>query len=102
MSLTRPPAIRRLGIIALVPRVGRFDALSSVRSSLTTLLIVAGTAAAHGDLRLVEAARNRDQQAVRTLLNQKADVDVRSHDGATALLWAAHWNDLDTVDLLIR
>ena len=23
-------------------------------------------------------------------------------DGATALLWAAHWNDLETVDLLLR
>ncbi len=27
---------------------------------------------------------------------------ARSHDGATALLWAAHWNDLETADLLIR
>jgi len=69
---------------------------------LITLLLVAGAAAANGDLRLVEAARNRDQQAVRTLLNQHADVDVRSHDGSTALLWAAHWNDLETADLLIR
>jgi ankyrin repeat protein len=95
MSLTRPPAVRVLGITALVLGVGRFNAL-------TLLLIVAGAAAANGDLRLVEAARNRDQQAVRTLLNQQADVDVRSHDGATALLWAAHWNDLETADLLIR
>ena len=69
---------------------------------LMTLLMVAEAAAANGDLRLVEAARNRDQAAVRTLLNQQADVNVRSDDGATALLWAAHWNDLDTADLLIR
>lgn len=69
---------------------------------LMTLLMVAEAAAANGDLRLVEAARNRDQAAVRTLLNQQADVNVRSADGATALLWAAHWNDLDTADLLIR
>ena len=102
MSLTRPPAVRALGITALTPGVGRFNALSSVASLLMMLLIVAGAAAADGDLRLVEAARNRDQQAIRTLLNQHADVDVRSHDGATALLWAAHWNDLETADLLIR
>jgi hypothetical protein len=38
------------------------------------LLIVAGAAAANGDLRLVDAARNRDQQAIRTLLNQVRNV----------------------------
>src|SRR5687768_13540824 len=43
--------------------------------SLTTLtlLMVAAAAAANDDLRLVDAARNRDQQAIRTLLNQKAE-----------------------------
>jgi uncharacterized protein len=71
-------------------------------SLLPALLMVTATAAAPGDFLLVEAARNRDQQTVRTLLNQHADVDVRSPDGATALLWAAHWSDLDTADLLIR
>jgi ankyrin repeat protein len=81
--------------------IGRFKALSLVGSLLMTLM-VARAANATGDLRLVEAARNRDQQAVRTLLNHQADVNVRSHDGATALLWAAHWNDLETADLLIR
>jgi ankyrin repeat protein len=69
---------------------------------LMTLLMVTGAGAASGDLRLVEAARNRDQQQVRTQLNQHADVNVRSDDGATALLWAAHWNDLETAELLIR
>lgn len=66
-----------------------------------TLLMVAEAAAANGDPALVEAARNRDQQQVRTLLNQRADVNARSHDGATALLWAAHWDDLETAGLLI-
>jgi ankyrin repeat protein len=70
--------------------------------SLPIALLMIARVAAADDLRLVEAARNRDHQAVRTLLNQRFDVDVRSHDGATALLWAAHWNDLDTADLLIR
>jgi uncharacterized protein len=69
---------------------------------LVTLLMIAGAAAANGDLRLVEAARNRDQQQVRSLLTQHADVNGRSDDGSTALLWAAHWNDLETADLLIR
>lgn len=69
---------------------------------LTTLLIAGDGAAARGDLRLVEAARNQDMQQVRHLLDQHVDVNVRSDDGATALLWAAHWNDLETARLLIR
>ena len=53
------------------------------------------------DSRLVEAAKNQDQKAVRELLNQKVDVNARASDGSTALLWLAHWNDLDTADLLL-
>src|SRR3989454_2110763 len=43
-----------------------------------------------------------NQQQVRTLLNQRANVNARSGDGSTALLWAAHWNDLETAGLLIH
>jgi len=68
----------------------------------TALLIAAGAEAGGADLRLVEAVRNQDQQLVRTLLKQSADVNARSSDGSTALLWAAHWNLLETADLLIR
>ena len=59
---------------------------ASAAALLIALLMAAGTAAAGGDLRLVEAARNQDQQQVRALLNQHADVNVRSDDGSTALL----------------
>lgn len=72
------------------------------QASLLALLAVAVVAATEADLRLVDAARNNDQQTVRTLVKQRVDVNVRTHDGSTALLWAAHWNDLDTADLLIR
>ena len=54
------------------------------------------------DLGLVDAARAQDGSGVRALLSRKADVNVRSDDGSTALLWAAHWNDVATADLLIR
>ena len=67
-----------------------------------TLFAVVGAAAAHGDLRLVDAVRNEDLQQVRMLLSRHADVNVRSEDGSTALLWAAHWNDLQTAELLVR
>ena len=69
---------------------------------LLTLLAVTPTAVTNVDLRLVDAARNQDPQQVRNLLNQRADVNVRSEDGSTALLWAAHWNDLATARLLVR
>src|SRR5437899_846413 len=66
------------------------------------LLMASGGTDAGADVRLVEAVRNQDQQQVRTLLNQHADVNARSGDGSTALLWAAHWNALDIASLLIR
>jgi uncharacterized protein len=68
-----------------------------------TLLMASGLshAAEPNDSRLVEAARNQDQKAVRTLLTQKVDVNARSSDGSTALLWLAHWNDMDTANLLL-
>jgi ankyrin repeat protein len=80
--------------------VGHFTR-RSLAASILIVLMGGAMAADDGDLRLVEAARNRDQQAVRALLKQHVDANVRSHDGATALLWAAHWDDLGTADLLI-
>jgi ankyrin repeat protein len=50
---------------------------------------------------IVEAARNHDTPAVRALLNQKVEVNERSPDGSTALLWLAHWNEVETADLLL-
>jgi ankyrin repeat protein len=69
---------------------------------LAPLLSVALFAATADDLRLVEAAKNRDVSAVRALLKQRVDVNSRYPDGATALHWAAHWGDLETADVLIR
>ena len=68
-----------------------------------TLLLASGLshAAEPADSRLVEAARNQDQKAVRALVSEKVDVNARSSDGSTALLWLAHWNDLDTAHLLL-
>lgn len=70
--------------------------------SWALLLAVTGVAAPDGDQRLITAVKNRDQSAVRSLLDQKADVQATQSDGATALHWAAHWDDLESADLLIR
>ena len=69
---------------------------------LVALLSVASLSAASGDLRLVEAVQQGDPEAVRSLLEEQADVNTPQPDGATALAWAAHRNDLETAELLIR
>ena len=70
--------------------------------SLLSLLSVASLAAPSGDLRLVEAVKERDNEAARSLLQEHVDVNATQADGATALHWAAHWDDLETAELLIR
>src|SRR5260370_14100579 len=69
---------------------------------LAPLLSISCFAAGSGDLRLVDAAKKRNQEAVRSLLQQHIDVNTPQADGATALAWAAHWDDLEAADLLIR
>ncbi len=56
------------------------------------------------DRRLVDAAQRQDHAAVRALLaeNPQLDVNTAQGDGATALAWAVHWDDLGMADLLIR
>ena len=66
------------------------------------LLSVASFAAPRGDLRLVEAVRNGDRDAVRTLIAEVVDVNAAQPDGTTALAWAAYSDNLETADLLIR
>ena len=69
---------------------------------LVCMTAVVGLAvAAAPDLRLVDAAARQDMQAVRTLIDQGVDVNVRRADGATALIWAAHWDDREAVALLL-
>jgi ankyrin len=69
------------------------------------LALSASVAAAPGDLRLIEAVKNRDAESVRALLKPRPlpiDVNAAAGDGATALHWAAHRDDLAVADLLIR
>lgn len=58
--------------------------------------------AENSDLRLVNAVARQDKRTVRALLKEGVDVNVTRADGASALLWAAHWDDLETADLLLR
>lgn len=57
--------------------------------------------AAGVDARLVDAVKNGRTDLVKTLVQQKVDVNAPQPDGATALHWAAQRDDMDTAVLLI-
>src|SRR5262245_16214584 len=66
-------------------------------------LMVSATAFAIGvDSRLADATRKGDRAAVRTLLQQKVDVNSLAADGTSALHWAVRADDLELAELLIR
>jgi ankyrin repeat protein len=74
-------------------------------AALGVLVVVSAVAAAPSDQPLVLAVKNRDVALVRELLRArppKVDVNAAQGDGATALHWAAHRDDLTIADLLIR
>ena len=66
------------------------------------MVVATGLDAADRDLRLVNAAERQDWQTVQTLLKTKINVNAAQADGATALHWAAHSDNLDMVDQLLR
>src|SRR5438128_8043410 len=68
--------------------------------ALLMLLSAAGFAAGRSDV--ADAAMKGDKAAVRTLIQQKADVNVPQPDGATALHWAAYRGDKELADMLIK
>jgi len=51
---------------------------------------------------VADAAMKGDKAALRTLIQQKADVNAAQVDGATALHWAVYHLDAETVDTLIK
>src|SRR5881296_4701978 len=57
---------------------------------------------ATGPLPLIDAVKNVDREAVRSLLKQGANVNATQADGTTALHWASYRDDLESADLLIR
>ena len=63
------------------------------------LLPLPGLFAAASDV--ADAAMRGNQEAVRSLLDRKADVNAPQLDGTTALHWAVEADDLELADLLI-
>ncbi len=72
------------------------------RCAIVSGLVAASlTGASAADRPLADAARGAEWSVVRALVEQGADVTARQGDGATALHWAAYWNDTDIAGLLI-
>lgn len=89
---TRASVGRRVGAAT-----GRFGAVV-----LVALAAASTGLSASGDRRLVDAVAARRGAEVRALLAERVDVNVAQPDGATALHWAAYWDDLDLTATLLR
>jgi ankyrin repeat protein len=66
------------------------------------ILFSAVSLCAATDTRLVDAVKNHDKDAVRVLLKEHVDVNMPEADGTSALHWAAHSNDPETVQHQLR
>jgi ankyrin repeat protein len=78
---------------------GRRFRVAAALLSVGTLSASAATAASIG---LPEAAYNRQKPVIEGLLKRHADVNATDVEGMTALIWAAHFNDLDLARMLLR
>src|SRR5258707_13552867 len=58
--------------------------------------------AAGPNARLGDAVKNTDKAAIRSLLEQHADVNAPDVDGPTPLHWAARWDDGETPRFSMR
>jgi uncharacterized protein len=68
---------------------------------LTMIMLLVGARAWADDTSLADAEERKDSATVAALLTRALDVNEAQPDGATALHWAAHWDDLETVKALI-
>src|SRR5580658_7333755 len=79
---------------------------SSMRKPVTRLLIIGAVSVAcviaATDTRVVDSVKDHNKDVLRSLVKEHADVNAPEADGTTALHWAAHSNDLESVQILIR
>lgn len=69
---------------------------------VATMIAACTVATSARDHALIEAAKGKDLSLLRALLAKDTDPNVRQGDGATALHWAAHWDDVNAATLLVR
>src|SRR5258705_13611229 len=68
--------------------------LAPLASPAAVFILAIGGIAAARDSRVADVAEQRDRMAVVALIKRGADVNAAQPDGATALHWAGHWNDV--------
>jgi ankyrin repeat protein len=71
-------------------------------AAIGVLAATIGLSGAEADLRLIEAVKSHNTEAIRSLVGRGVDVNARQPDGGTALHWAAHYDDQAAADLLLR
>src|SRR5580700_4927891 len=80
--------------------------MSNLQFAISSLLVIASVVTAHGagpDLRVIEAVKAGNRDAVRLLLKGPGtSVNAAEADGTTGLHWAVRADDLETVRLLLR
>jgi len=69
---------------------------------MALLLSTVGLRAAGSDALLADAAEKLDRAKIRTLLQQRVDVNTPQVDGMTALHWATYQDDLEIAERLVR
>jgi uncharacterized protein len=72
------------------------------RISAFILMIAAAHLSSAAVSPVADAAMHGDKAAVRSLIQQKANVNAPQVDGTTALHWAVQSDDIETADLLIH
>jgi ankyrin repeat protein len=71
-------------------------------AAVAITLLIAGGLCAAGRSEVADAVKQGNKSALRTLLQQKADVNAPQADGTTALQWAVRENDLEMTEMLLR
>jgi ankyrin repeat protein len=62
----------------------------------------AGIRASENDSRLIDAAKQDNKAALRSLLKEKTSINAVAPDGTTALHWVVRSNDLESTKLLLQ
>ena len=96
------PKVLRLLTFGVRVRLMRIRCLTGFCVAASLLSVAGFAISAAADLPLVDAVKQGNTAAVRSLLNQHIDVNLPQPDGTTALAWAAERDDLETAELLIR
>jgi len=92
----------RVGMFSLLRRsVALVSSRCAISAWVLCMVWGFGVAVETANFSAVEAAKIEDWQTLASLLRQGVDVNESQADGATALHWAAHWNNLEALESLI-